>query len=274
MSGNAHELLTAPLLLHHNVQERPIAHRLECGTVAAFSDVRPGAERPNEDSAAVVPLAGEGVVLAIADGAGGHRSGADASRTAIEQLVQAVQRDRDRSLRTRVLDGFEAANASVRALGVGALTTLAVVTVVERELRAHHVGDSTVLVTGQRGRIKLQTIDHTPVGYAVEAGVLDESEAMVHEERHLLTNVLGSEDMRIDIGPSRQLGVRDTVVLGSDGLFDNLTIDEIVQITRIGSLDERTAQLVALAAQRMDPETEGPHGKPDDLTVLVYRPSA
>ena len=42
-----------------------------------------------------------------------------------------------------------------------------------------------ILTTGQRGRLRMQTVSHSPVGFAIEYGLLDESEAMHHEERHL-----------------------------------------------------------------------------------------
>ncbi|MEN8164347.1 MAG: ATP-binding protein, partial [Acidobacteriota bacterium] len=43
-----------------------------------------------------------------------------------------------------------------------------------RSIRPYHVGDSQAVVCGQRGKLKLQTMAHAPVAYAVEAGVLDE----------------------------------------------------------------------------------------------------
>lgn len=57
------------------------------------------------------------------------------------------------------------------AVGIGAATTLAVVKLSGRTIRPYHVGDPMILLTGQRGRIKHQNIAHSPVGYAVEAGM-------------------------------------------------------------------------------------------------------
>ena len=128
-----------------------------------------------------------------------------------------------------------------------------------------------ILVVGARGKVKLQTVSHSPVGMAVESGWLDEVEAMHHDERHIVSNVLGSTTMRIEIGPPLMLAPRDTVLLASDGLCDNLCIREIVGLIRKGRLLASTGDLVRAAHERMiDPQPGTPH-KPDDLTVITYR---
>ena len=75
-------------------------------------------------------------------------------------------------LRPAILDGIEAANAAVRAIGTGAATTLSLVEIQGRVVRAYQVGDSAILLAGQRGKLKYQTIAHSPIGYAVEAGLI------------------------------------------------------------------------------------------------------
>ena len=47
--------------------------------------------------------------------------------------------------------------------------------------------------------MKTQTIPHSPVGYAIEAGVLNEQDAMAHSQRHIVSNLIGSHDVRIDL---------------------------------------------------------------------------
>jgi serine/threonine protein phosphatase PrpC len=124
---------------------------------------------------------------------------------------------------------------------------------------------------GQRGRIKFQTIAHSPTGFAVEAGFLDELEAMLHEERHVVSNFLGNNDMRIEVGPPSQLAARDTLILASDGLTDNLHVVEIVETIRKGTLETAVEKLVAMVRKRMLEGDPGLPSKPDDLTVLLLR---
>ncbi len=130
-----------------------------------------------------------------------------------------------------------------------------------------------ILVCGGRGKVKLLTVPHSPVGFAMEAGILNEKEDMHHEDRHLVSNVIGTPEMRIEIGSTLKFKPRDTLLLASDGLFDNLHINEIVERIRKGPLQKSLDQLVHTAKSRMLNHRSGKPSKPDDLTVIAYRPS-
>ncbi|HKL64046.1 MAG TPA: protein phosphatase 2C domain-containing protein [Woeseiaceae bacterium] len=243
------------------------------GEAALYCRRSPDKESGNEDTLALIPLAGETLVLAIADGAGGLPAGQRASRTAIRAIIESLMAVRDPSvmLRTAILNAMESANAAVMALANGSATTLTVVSVEGRLVRPYHVGDSAALVTGQRGRLKMQTIAHTPVAFAVEAGFLDEVEALYHAERNLVFNFLGTADMRIEVGAELELAPRDTLLLASDGLTDNLHLAEIVEIARKGPAAEAVARLSGDARERMvTPEAPTP-SKPDDLSIILFR---
>lgn len=228
---------------------------------------------PNDDSAAVVQTNSGAVVLIVADGVGGSPAGHKASAVAVESVSKSVAAAESMAdLRPAILDGIEQANREILDWGIGAATTLAVVEIQDRTARAYQVGDSTTLVIGQRGAIKFKSTPHSPVGYAVESGLLDESDAMHHDERHLVSNLVGSRSMRIEIGPSQPLAVRDTVIVASDGLSDNLHLQEIVDLGRRGKLADRIDALAALATNRMTGTESAQPGKPDDLTVLAYVP--
>lgn len=246
---------------------------LGAGHAAFFTHRGPHKESGNEDSLAIVRCDAHSGVLAIADGAGGMRAGEQASRTALDVLTRSVEQAvrRGEALRDGILTGIENANRAVMDLGLGAVTTLVVVEIQDHTVRTYHVGDSVILVMGQRGKVKLQTISHSPVGYAVEAGVMDEGEAMHHEERHLVSNMIGTPDMRLEIGSTLELAARDTVLLSSDGLSDNLHTDEIVARARKGALVGCADALVQTSRQRML-EPIGPEpSKPDDLAVVLFR---
>jgi serine/threonine protein phosphatase PrpC len=244
------------------------------GEVVVFSAGSPGREGPNEDAAAVLPFGPDAAVLAVADGAGGGRAGSRASTLALQSLAAALDEARNDGslLRNAILNGFERANQAVLDLGVGAATTLAAVEIGEGAIRPYHVGDSLILLVGQRGRVKLETISHSPVGFAVEAGLLDATDAIHHEDRHFVSNTLGAPDMRIEVGAVRTLAPRDTLLLASDGLSDNLHIPEIVEHVRTGALGDSCEELAATARRRMYVPAEDEPSKPDDLTLVAFRP--
>jgi serine/threonine protein phosphatase PrpC len=250
-------------------------HSLALGEVCVRSVRSPDKETPNEDAAAVIQVGPDSLVLAVADGVGGTPAGREASNAAVQTLSRVLESVRadEQQLKPAILDAVEEANKAVLALARGAATTLVVAQLTAASLRSYHVGDSELLAVGQRGRIKQRVVPHSPTGFAVEAGLLDEDEAVQHDQRHVLFNVIGSPDMRVEIGPALQLAVRDTVLLASDGLFDNLFIDEIVDSIRMGPLGLAADRLVERVRARMNGEGAADQPcKPDDLTVVLYRP--
>ena len=245
--------------------------------VVAFTHACPGRTTPSEDSAACFQLPDGTGVLVVADGVGGHQSGEVASAIAVRSIHHRLRsRASGTSLRASILDAIDDANQAILDLGIGAATTIAVVELNPSWIRPYHVGDSLITLLSQRGRVKWQAIGHAPVTYAIEAGVIDEEEAMGHPERHLVSNVVGQEDMTISIGPKLQPGVRDTLVLCSDGLSDNVSTEELAELIRAGSLQPACEEVVRIAQTRMASpgELQDVTGKPDDLTILACRMSA
>lgn len=265
----------ARLLVFEAEMDEPRLVRCPDGEAYVYSRRNPEAERANQDSALVVVTdAGRGL-LAVADGMGGMPGGCRAARIAIEALAAAAHdvgaTAEGGDLRSRILDAVEHANGEIAALGIGAATTLAVVELEASRVRPYHVGDSAILLVGQRGKIKLQSVPHSPTGYAVEAGFLDEDEALAHSDRHVVSNVVGEEAMRIEVGSSIELSRRDTLLVASDGLTDNLTVAQIVELIRKGPLEQAARSLVRQCAERMASAVGGGPGKPDDMTLVLYR---
>ena len=243
------------------------------GEAAVWSAKNPERDGPNEDAAALISVGSDTGVAVVSDGAGGHPRGAEAAAIAVRSVcdtVSAVGHDAQ-GLREGIIDGFESANDAISALGTGAAATLAVVAIHAGTMRTYHAGDSMVLVAGQRGRVKWLTVPHSPIGYAVESGFLDRGDALHHEDLHLVSNVLGGQNMRIEVGAQLMLSPRDTVVLATDGLSDNLHLDEIVELVRKGSLRAAADALANLGTKRMrEPAGRSP-SKPDDLTFIAVR---
>lgn len=248
-------------------------HDLGAGTAVVFSARSPEKAAGNQDSAAVIRLDADTAVLMVADGVGGLPGGGQASALLIDILLDAATASgaNGTELRHGLLSAIEEANQRIINNASGAATTLAMVEIQGRAIRPYHVGDSMIMAVGQRAKVKLETISHSPVGYAVEAGVLSEEEAIVHDDRHLVSNVVGSQDMHISMGIPLTLAARDTLLIASDGLFDNVPRDAIIDIIRTGPLPDCARRLADRAEKHMNGSL-APF-KPDDLTFILYRPS-
>lgn len=260
-------------MLDSAAEPESIAMGLGGGAVVAYTNRAPDKQTENEDTVAVIGLGRDAVVLIVADGVGGLPAARRASQTAVAKLIESLQPARSdiSLLRTAILNGIESANQAVLEMGNGSATTLTVVTVEGVVARTYQVGDSEAIIVGQRGRIKSRTMVHSPTGFAVEAGFLDTREALHHEERHLLSNFVGTSEMRIDVGATVKLRPRDTILVATDGLTDNVQMDDIIEIVRKGPLDKALAAMTRLALHRMENESSMQPSKPDDLSVILYR---
>lgn len=229
------------------------------GAVVAFSTPRPRSlalgtgkpERGRNQDAALLHELDDALVLAVADGMGGARGGARAATLAVETLRDTLEAPGAATLRERILEGFDRANHAVRRMRVGAGATLVVAAIVDGAVRLFHAGDAQALVVGQRGTIKALTRSHSPVGFAVAAGVLDFDEALHHPALHLVANGLGNPELTVEVSSPLKLAARDTLLLASDGLFDNLYLQEVVELIRRGALPKVGRALVEQVGERM-----------------------
>ncbi len=260
------------LLLSEEDQAERREFEVAGGLAIAYTCRSPDKAVANEDTVAALTLDNDAGILVVADGAGGMPAGRRASRRAVDVLLSTIAEKHDGNLLNAVMAAIAAANEAVMAMLTGSATTMTIFSIENQRVRAFQVGDSEGLVTGQRGRIRLMTTAHSPTGFAVEAGLLDARAALYHPERHLVSNFIGMQDMRIDVGAEVRLNPFDTALLASDGLTDNLFQDEIVESIRRGPMRSAMDRLTETAHSRMfDVESRFP-GKPDDLSIILFRP--
>ncbi len=265
--------LSTPIVLREADMSAAQACPLAGGEVVYFSNRCPDKQSGNEDTLAIIPVSETCGVLALADGCGGEVQGKEAAALAIQAVVDCVlQSTSPEFIRIAILDGFEKATRQVAGLGGGAATTLVVVEIQGKQLRTYHVGDSQAMLVGGRGKVKFITMAHSPVSFAQEAGYLTEDEAIAHEDRNIISNALGAEGTYIDVGLPRSLAARDTLVIGSDGLYDNLTMSEIVDLVRKDSIEKAVEKTREAVESRMRGSQANQPCKPDDLSMILFRP--
>ncbi len=241
--------------------------------ICGFSARGPHKSSDNEDSGLVMPYGEDGIVLAVADGAGGLPAGRKASNTLLQTFVDLlpVAAAESTPMRVAIISAIEEGNRRIQEFSNGSATTLTVAGVQHGRLRHYQVGDSVAYLLGQRGRVKTQTVQHSPVGFAVEAGFLDEQEAMTHADRHYVSNFVGIASMRIDVSSEVSIAARDTILVASDGLSDNLHPSEIIDVARAGPLRNCLEELGEASLTRMTMPEPGAPSKADDITILLAR---
>jgi type VI secretion system protein ImpM len=223
---------------------------------AAISNV--GCVR-DENQDAFVERADDGLWM-VADGMGGHQGGKLASQLVAERVqrvavtgdVAAIARD----LTTAILG----ANADLRNRGEeqpgfdGGTTVVALCVHGEQGI-ALWAGDSR-LYRLRGGELKQLTRDHS---VAEEAGCA-EGAGIASDDGHMLTRAVGGadllalEELRLDIRPG------DRLLLCSDGLYGELTSEDIAARLAAPDCTAATQSLVALALER---------GGADNATAVV-----
>lgn len=184
----------------------------------------------NED--AVWPEPGRGetsetLLVAVADGMGGHAAGEVASRTAVE-AARSVGGSAARRVQAANLAVIDTASKQSRLSGMG--TTLVVAQLDgDGSVDIAHVGDSRAyLVTDDR--LEQITSDHSYVAEMIEAGRMTEEEAEVHPYRSVVTRAVGL-DRRVDVDTHAVTMVTgDRLLVCSDGLSSMLDDGAIAEI--------------------------------------------
>jgi protein phosphatase len=193
----------------------------------------------NEDYIWVDDQAG---VFIVADGLGGHQAGDVASRlaaTTVGEMITACIAAADEHLlavnpRQLMTSSIETANDKVRAAAKEAeqelrMGTVIVVALVRPPLAfISHAGDARAYLARDSALMRL-TEDDSVVAQLIVAGELSAADARNHPQRSVVTKVVGQDS---PVQPSfRQVAVEpgDWLLLCSDGLWDMVDDETILQ---------------------------------------------
>ncbi len=212
-----------------------------------------------------------GILAVVSDGMGGHLSGAEASRKAVETLGEAYFAGGSGAGQlvpapaNRLRWAFLEANRRVyETIGEGhngmAGTTCTAAVMLPESVIIAHAGDSRAYLL-RAGRITQLTEDHSIVGEMVRKGVLSREEAARHPHRNIITRAMGlRENLDVDLDSPVALESGDRVLICSDGLFSMLVESEIAEIASKGSPEKACQKLVKRAKEE---------GGSDNITVLI-----
>lgn len=235
--------------------------------VAGRTDVGRARSR-NEDALLQRP---ERVLVAVADGMGGHAAGDIASRIAVDVVddrsTHLPDHDRAAYLADTVREAhsaiLRAAQADPELQGMGTTLTLLWLHADGNAGIIAHVGDSRAY-RWRSGALEQITHDQTWVQRQIDDGLLSPDQARGHPFSAMLTCALGIPDTDLDVqihDPEPRPG--DLFLLCSDGLTARLTDADLRQILVDSSdLDTTAAALVDAANEA---------GGPDNVTVALVR---
>lgn len=238
---------------------------------AAYSDI--GKKRiANEDSYFVSEFIENNGYIIVADGMGGHKGGATASKMTVDCIRECFSKnlkfENQSEIRKILKESIEKANKTVYdaaqkdSMLIGMGTTVVLCLVEDNNLYIANVGDSR-LYHISKDKINQVTKDHSVVQELIDRGEISENEAESHPNKNLITRAVGSsEEIEIDFYKF-QAQKDDIIVICTDGLSNMIRKDEIKKIVT----DEDNLEL---AVKKLVDEANN-RGGFDNITVAAIR---
>ena len=235
-----------------------------------YSSANPNRPEENHDSLWISNLDRQHLLLSVADGAGGHRLPGEASATLMRQLKEHLTNPRV-SLDT-IVQAIEQSSEHIRTTISSSRSTIIIALIHQHKIRVIHVGDSKLLLIGGRGKLKYETVGHNLYELSIDAGLMEYVEDDVEVPGHIVTNFVGDRQFRMEVSINMDIAAQDTIVIGSDGLFDNFTTEEICDICKNSSPEQASNIMREAAYRRMTTDDPDEEFKPDDITFIICRP--
>ncbi|MGP8084497.1 MAG: PP2C family protein-serine/threonine phosphatase [Methanoregula sp.] len=206
-------------------------------------------------------------IFAVADGLGGHRGGAIASRMALKAIKEEFHTWHGGEADRMISRAMQNANQNIFCVAQSdpelfqkMQTTLTIVALDNDSLVVGHVGDCR-LYRMRDDRIDQLTRDHTMASDMLQMHLITSQQASAHPGRHQLTRSVGGDPfMNADI-TRHETQAGDTYLLCSDGLWSELTEEEIRSALQEHDTSQECEKLVRLALSR---------GAPDNITGIMF----
>jgi serine/threonine protein phosphatase PrpC len=209
-----------------------------------------GTVRPlNEDSFLCQPEIG---LWTVADGMGGHDGGSVASQMIVERLshlstkinLDTFINDIENTItdtNSRLLE-YSHLKLNGRIIGSTFVSFL-----IKGSVGVCLWAGDSRLYRFRHDKLSQLSKDHSHVAELVSQGLISEEEAKVHPEANIITRAVGTSD-RLDIDVDVfDVRVGDIFLLCSDGLYNAVEDDEIIECLRETALDSSVNKLIQTA---------------------------
>ncbi len=213
----------------------------------------------NEDSVTALKNASGEVLMAVADGMGGHRGGEIASSIAISHIGKrfseissignkedAINWIKDVVSEANVLI-YKYTSENPESTGMG--TTLVLCVLTKNFLLFGNIGDSSGYVL-RNEKLHKVTTDHTLVNLLVKSGELTEEEAKNHPRKNVLMKALGATT-KVEMDIIEVESDIDGIMLCSDGLTNMLDDEQIAKVLSDNNpIEEKLNKLIVKCNNR------------------------
>ena len=217
--------------------------------------------KDNEDRFLIKELPGL-MILAVADGMGGHAGGEIAAQIVIDAFreynfsKENLERDLKKALYNAQKKILSKMIENYDLDGMGSTATIAVL--YRNKTFWIHVGDSRIYLLHNK-KIKQITTDHTFIQDLIEDGTITLEQAKTHPLKDMLDQCVGCDEIQPDAGVFN-LQKNDRLLLCSDGLSRHLSDLQIESILATNTV-QKTCQQLIQATLKM--------GGTDNVTVIV-----
>ena len=208
------------------------------------------------------------LLLAVADGMGGHAKGEEASKIALNAIARTVIPElfNDTPFTELLEKGIQNANQDIldytakypESSGMGTTSVCAVVK--GNQVHLANVGDSRAYVVSD-DEIRGVTKDHSYVQALVDEGKITQADAREHPKKNIITKAVG-------ISPSVEadksiltLGSDESLLLCCDGVIAHLTDEDIHKIINDSPDPQSACQKIV--------DTANERGGSDNISLII-----
>ena len=211
------------------------------------------------------------LLMAVADGMGGHQDGEVAAEIAVTEITRRFQHEARNKLKKPadfLLSAIQSAHRAIVGHAVAhnllecPRTTIVACIVQGGSAYWAHAGDSRLYVL-RRGRLVAQTQDHSRVQMMIDSGEITPEQAARHPERNKIFSCLGGV-VPPQISASREFPLEpgDSILLSSDGFWAQIPPNIIGNMLLKQPLPELMPGLMGEAHRRA-------RGESDNLSVVA-----